>query len=201
MKPKPKYGRPHRRVKESLRPAVESGRVRCARCGELIRPGERWDLDHDDLDPSRYLGASHSSCNRATLTHARQDAQARRASSDAVPTMAARVAERDAWRSSYPAGWPPDPEPTNEVTAWCRHWVGAVFNPRCPDCRADGAACAVAVARRAARQNESSPGTWCKSSALFSTVRMLAAQAGWSCATSMSFSCWWMWRCFWLCGS
>jgi hypothetical protein len=146
MKPKPKYGRPHRRVKESLRPAVEAGRVTCARCGELIRPGQSWDLDHDDLDPSRYLGPSHSRCNRQTLLHARQGAQAR--SGDVVPTMAERVAERDAWRSSYPAEWPPDPDPTNQTTAWCRHWTGAVFNPRCRDCQAAGEACAVAVARR-----------------------------------------------------
>ena len=42
----------------------------CARCGELIQPGEPWDLDHDS---SRrfYLGASHARCNRAAANELR----------------------------------------------------------------------------------------------------------------------------------
>jgi len=39
------------------------------RCGELIKPTERWDLDHDDANPHRYLGPSHRRCNRAVVTH------------------------------------------------------------------------------------------------------------------------------------
>jgi hypothetical protein len=45
--------------------AVERGDARCARCGERIRQGESWDLDHADGDGNGYLGPSHSSCNRA----------------------------------------------------------------------------------------------------------------------------------------
>jgi hypothetical protein len=45
--------------------AVERGNAVCARCGEPIRPGESWDLDHADGNGNGYLGPSHSSCNRA----------------------------------------------------------------------------------------------------------------------------------------
>jgi hypothetical protein len=38
---------------------------RCARCRELLPEDEAGiDLDHDDDDPTRYLGLSHSRCNR-----------------------------------------------------------------------------------------------------------------------------------------
>lgn len=45
--------------------SVSQGRVRCARCGEVIELGDLWDLDHVDGDKSRYLGPSHRSCNRS----------------------------------------------------------------------------------------------------------------------------------------
>ena len=59
------YGADHRRDRRSWAPAVAAGTVRCARCGELIVPGEAWDLDHTD-DRGGYLGPSHARCNRAT---------------------------------------------------------------------------------------------------------------------------------------
>jgi hypothetical protein len=38
---------------------------RCARCRELLPEDEAGiDLDHDDDDPTRYLGLSHTLCNR-----------------------------------------------------------------------------------------------------------------------------------------
>ncbi|MDQ3670601.1 MAG: hypothetical protein M3377_10045 [Actinomycetota bacterium] len=37
-----------------------------------IYPDERFDLDHDDLDRSQYLGASHVRCNRATVRRRRK---------------------------------------------------------------------------------------------------------------------------------
>jgi hypothetical protein len=39
--------------------------ARCARCNGLLGEDESLiDLDHDDDDPTRYLGLSHTPCNR-----------------------------------------------------------------------------------------------------------------------------------------
>lgn len=62
------YGTRHQRIREREGRRVATGTVACARCGELIRPGEAWDLDHTD-DRADYLGPSHARCNRATKTH------------------------------------------------------------------------------------------------------------------------------------
>jgi hypothetical protein len=71
-----KYARPeHRRKRAILRPAVASGRVRCARgryckfseyvdgelVGGLIKPGEPWHLGHADQESAG--GAEHRACN------------------------------------------------------------------------------------------------------------------------------------------
>jgi len=56
------YTAEHDRERESRRPAVERGEVKCARCGELIAPGAEWALDHND-DRTGYLGPSHKFCN------------------------------------------------------------------------------------------------------------------------------------------
>ena len=61
-----KYGSQHRRLRAQLVPVVATGRMRCARCGEQIAPGEEWDLDHADGRDGEYLGPSHKSCHRAT---------------------------------------------------------------------------------------------------------------------------------------
>jgi len=67
------YGAHHQALRERLRPEVEAGVVRCARCGQLIAPGERWDLGHDDYDRISYAGPEHARCNRATnRIHARR---------------------------------------------------------------------------------------------------------------------------------
>jgi hypothetical protein len=42
---------------------VATGHAACTRCGRLIVPGSRWDLDHTE-DRSGYLGPAHHSCNR-----------------------------------------------------------------------------------------------------------------------------------------
>ena len=55
----------HRRLRDRWAKIVEAGGVNCARCGEPIEPGSKWDLDHTD-DRTGYIGVSHSRCNRAT---------------------------------------------------------------------------------------------------------------------------------------
>jgi hypothetical protein len=62
------YGPAHQKRRELLAPFVAAGSVRCARCGELIRPGEPWDLGHLDGDRRRYSGPEHRACNRSTAS-------------------------------------------------------------------------------------------------------------------------------------
>lgn len=64
------YGAAHQRAREGWKPAVQAGQVRCARCGRPIRPGQPWDLGHDDRDRSRYAGPEHVACNRSTAGRA-----------------------------------------------------------------------------------------------------------------------------------
>jgi hypothetical protein len=52
---------------------VEAGMVRCARCGELIKPGEPFDLGHvDGSGKTLYSGIEHRKCNRATAKHKKE---------------------------------------------------------------------------------------------------------------------------------
>ena len=64
------YGAAHQARRRALAPSVASGSMKCARCGEFIRPDEPWDLDHD-ASRSFYLGPSHSRCNRAAANELR----------------------------------------------------------------------------------------------------------------------------------
>lgn len=64
------YGSAHRRLREIWGDRVKEGGIRCARCGKPIRPGDKWDLGHDDVDRKIYRGPEHQRCNRATATHA-----------------------------------------------------------------------------------------------------------------------------------
>lgn len=86
---KRRYGRAHRLVRKAWEPRVASGTVRCARCGKLILPYERWHLDHDDDDPlqRRYLGPSHAKCNLRTVSHLKE-----------------RLAEREMWSQEWHVG-------------------------------------------------------------------------------------------------
>ena len=56
--------RQHRLTRARLKPYADAGLLTCARCGETIRPGDKWDLDHSN-DREVYLGASHAGCNRS----------------------------------------------------------------------------------------------------------------------------------------
>jgi hypothetical protein len=59
-----RYGRRHRMTRALLSPLVQAGVVDCARCGEPIEPGTRWDLGHQDENPSVYSGPEHGWCNQ-----------------------------------------------------------------------------------------------------------------------------------------
>ena len=60
------YGQEHQLRRARYNRIVLAGGARCAKCGELIRPGEPWDLGHVPGDKSRYLGPLHRRCNRDT---------------------------------------------------------------------------------------------------------------------------------------
>jgi hypothetical protein len=59
-------GSDHRQLRKRWAPRVATGTVRCARpdCGQLINPGEAWDLGHDEH--RNWRGPEHQACNRAT---------------------------------------------------------------------------------------------------------------------------------------
>ncbi len=76
-----RYDNPqHRGLRAAYVAPVTQGIVRCARgsdckhaemvagrrLGGFIRPGQAWDLGHDDHHPGRYAGPEHAECNRAT---------------------------------------------------------------------------------------------------------------------------------------
>jgi len=67
------YGYAHRRLRERWRERVERGEVFCShpRCGLQILPGQEWDLAHDPMDRSRWLGPQHAVCNRNTTLEKR----------------------------------------------------------------------------------------------------------------------------------
>jgi hypothetical protein len=58
------YGYLQQQGRERIRPLVEAGLVRCARCPKLIAPGETWELDHA-AGKQGYLGPFHFKCNRS----------------------------------------------------------------------------------------------------------------------------------------
>ncbi len=65
---RPQYGREHQLRRAKVARVVAAGGARCARCGDPITPGDAWDLGHVDGDGSRYSGAEHRRCNRATAS-------------------------------------------------------------------------------------------------------------------------------------
>lgn len=60
------YGHRHQVLRLRWKRLLASeGQLPCTRCGHPVYPTDRWDLDHNDLDRSRYDGIAHMSCNRA----------------------------------------------------------------------------------------------------------------------------------------
>jgi hypothetical protein len=77
-----KYGHVPRSYRKRWKSEVDAGRVKCARCGRPIVPGQLWDLGHIDGDSSRYAGPEHArsaDCpmggNRATAKRDRRAAR------------------------------------------------------------------------------------------------------------------------------
>lgn len=62
------YGQQHLNLRASWQQRIDAGeRVVCWRCKvTVIRPGDAWDLGHDDADRDRYRGPECTPCNRAT---------------------------------------------------------------------------------------------------------------------------------------
>jgi hypothetical protein len=97
-----KYGAHHRRAREKWLIPIAAGGVPCARCGIELVPGEKWDLGHDDDDPSLYAGPEHAACNRAA---------------------GARASARQAYVDDPTRGvfWGP-PDETGKPRRWSRPW-------------------------------------------------------------------------------
>lgn len=80
------YTGEHRQIRRRYEAQLQvSGALPCADpapgCPGLVYDGSRWDLAHDHVDRSQYLGPAHARCNRwwaAFLTNARRRARARR---------------------------------------------------------------------------------------------------------------------------
>jgi hypothetical protein len=56
------YDQTHVKLRANWKRKVDRCEVKCARCRQLILPGETWHLDHTD-DRAGYLGPSHERCN------------------------------------------------------------------------------------------------------------------------------------------
>jgi hypothetical protein len=73
MRADTRYGYAHRVLREKWRLRVNRGGVACADpwCGRPIEPGDPWDLGHDPMDRTRWIGPMHARCNRSTALERR----------------------------------------------------------------------------------------------------------------------------------
>jgi hypothetical protein len=62
--PPGRYGRRHQETRERALQQFRDGDL-CGRCFQPMYAYQGIDLDHDDDDPTRYRGLSHSTCNSA----------------------------------------------------------------------------------------------------------------------------------------
>jgi hypothetical protein len=65
------YGYQYQKLRKALLPQAYG--TPCVRCGELMLPGQKLHLDHDDHDRTKLRGFAHASCNiRAAAKKARR---------------------------------------------------------------------------------------------------------------------------------
>lgn len=58
------YDTAHDNLRRQWAPLVATGAVKCWRCTQPIKPGQPWDLGHDDQDRTKHRGPEHTACNR-----------------------------------------------------------------------------------------------------------------------------------------
>jgi hypothetical protein len=64
------YGYQYQKLRKALPPNAYG--TPCVRCGELMLPGQKLHLDHDDYDRTKLRGFAHAACNiRAAAKKAR----------------------------------------------------------------------------------------------------------------------------------
>jgi hypothetical protein len=64
------YGYQYQKLRKALLPNAYG--TPCVRCGELMLPGQKLHLDHDDYDRTKLRGFAHAACNiRAAAKKAR----------------------------------------------------------------------------------------------------------------------------------
>jgi hypothetical protein len=54
------YGSVHQAMRRHYAPTVRAGKATCWRCGKPIRPGQQWDVGHDDHDRTITRGPEHA---------------------------------------------------------------------------------------------------------------------------------------------
>ena len=59
------YGFVHQQKRAEWQKVIDAGAGECARCHAPLKPGDDWDLGHDDHDRTKYNGPECSSCNRS----------------------------------------------------------------------------------------------------------------------------------------
>src|SRR5262245_854053 len=96
------YGRGHQLLRRDWAVVVAAGRQPCARCGELIRPTDPWDLGHADGDRTRDAGPVHRWCNRAT--NGRSGRALFAAAVEVKPERAGFDARDEVWRVPWLRG-------------------------------------------------------------------------------------------------
>jgi hypothetical protein len=93
------YGAAHQAERRRWAEAVADGLVYCNRCGDTIRPGQPWDLGHDEQ--RRWSGPEHRWCNRAAPRHLARNGVS------GAPQTVTQVSARDSTaRNHQPGGQP-----------------------------------------------------------------------------------------------